>query len=366
VTPPLRVALVGLIAAGYSGVPRYAAALTRALDEVAGEFPDVRLTLVTTRAGAEAVAARTLAVRDLPLRGRHAEAGPGRIALEQLASPLARADLLHFFDTTGPVLAPWRRFVATVHDASVFRGLRPAKHSYKRRLWPWAVRRATALVAVSEYAKAEAVEQLGAEPARVHVIRSGPGFAAATGAPADGGGGHFLYVGALSASKNLPFLIEAFDASGAPADLVLAGRPGQDFPALAAAVEGAARRDRIRLVHDASDAELDRLYRSALALVHPSLYEGFGFTPLEAMARGCPVLASDIPAVREISGDGALLVPLEDRAAWAGSLARLATDPALRQELRARGASTVARYSWTATARELCGLFRRVGRRGAG
>ena len=197
------------------------------------------------------------------------------------------------------------------------------------------------------------------------MIHSGPGFAppSANGAavpPAEPP--HFLYVGALAASKNLPFLIEAFDASDAEADLVLVGRPGQDFPELAEAARSARRAGRIRLVHDASDAELDRLYRSALALVHPSRYEGFGFTPLEAMARGCPVLASDIPAVREISGAGALLAPLDERDAWATDLTRLATDAALRDELRARGAETVARYSWSATARGLLELFRRVGR----
>ena len=359
----VRVALVGLIAAGYSGVPRYAAVLTQALDRIAHELDDVELSLVTTRPGAEAVGARSLRVRELAVGGRHVRAGPGRIALEQLAAALTRTDLLHFFDLTGPVLAPRRRFVATIHDASVVLGLRPGRHSYKRALWPWAVKRAAALVAISEFAKAEAVERLGASADRVEVIRSGPGFAppSTNGTPLPlAEPPHFLYVGALAASKNLPFLIDAFDRSDAPADLVLAGRPGQDFTALEEAVAGARRRDRIRLVHDATDDDLDRLYRSALALVHPSRYEGFGFTPLEAMARGCPVLASDIPAVREISGEGALLVALDDASAWASGLARLARDEALRDELRARGTATVARYSWEATARGLVDLFRRV------
>ena len=89
-------------------------------------------------------------------------------------------------------------------------------------------------------------------------------------------------------------------------------------------------------MQDASDRDLDTLYRSALALVMPSRYEGFGFTPLEAMARECPVLASDIPAFREVSGSGALLVPL-DEGRWAESLPRLAGDEALRADLRERG-----------------------------
>jgi glycosyltransferase involved in cell wall biosynthesis len=363
-TGPVRVALVGLIAGGYSGVPRYAAVLARALDRAVTEFPDLRLTLLTTHEGAAAVDARTIAVRTLALRGRFANAGPGRIASEQLAAATARADLLHFFDLTGPVLAPRRPFVTTVHDGSVLRGLRPGRHAYKRRLWPWAVRRSRAIVAVSGFAKQEAVELLDAPPEKVRVIHSGPGLGPAPAvdgaAPVVGEPPFFLYVGQLAASKNLPFLIEAHAASGAEADLVLVGRPGEDYPALLETVQRSPRRDRVRLVLDASDTQVDRLYRSALALVHPALYEGFGFTPLEAMARGCPVLASDIPALRETAGDGALLVPLGDRDAWAGSLARLAGDATLREELQASGAATVARYSWERTAHELLSLFRSV------
>ena len=94
----------------------------------------------------------------------------------------------------------------------------------------------------------------------------------------------------------------------------------------------------------------------------PSRYEGFGFTPLEDMARDCPVLASDIPAFREVSGSGALLVPL-DESRWAESLRQLAGDEALRADLRQRGKQTVARYSWSETARSLCMLFLAVGGR---
>jgi glycosyltransferase involved in cell wall biosynthesis len=105
---------------------------------------------------------------------------------------------------------------------------------------------------------------------------------------------------------------------------------------------------------------VDRLYRGASVLLLPSRYEGFGFTALEAMARECPVLASDIPALREVSGDGALLLPLDDRTAWSDSIRRVVTDPKTRDELRERGRATVGRYSWAATARNVCELFLRV------
>jgi hypothetical protein len=124
---PLRVCLVGLIAGGYSGIPRYAAALTRGLDEVADEFPELQLELLTTPEGATAAGVRKIRVREIRFRGERVNAGPGRIVLEQGYAATARSDLLHFFDTSGPLLAPWRPFVTTVHDLSVMQGLRGRK-----------------------------------------------------------------------------------------------------------------------------------------------------------------------------------------------------------------------------------------------
>jgi glycosyltransferase involved in cell wall biosynthesis len=327
----------------------------------------VRLTLLTTRAGAEAVDPRHIAVKDFGLRGARLNAGPGRIAAEQLVVATRRADLLHFFDLTGPLLTPWRPFVATVHDVSSAPGLARRRHAYKRFVWPWAARRARALVAVSRFAGEETARRLGVEPEKVEVIHSGPGLS--EGAPAAGRDGapapetpFFLYVGDLAGRKNVPFLIRAFDRADLMAELLLVGRADDDSPEIAAELKRARHGDRIRLVGGASDRELDALYRSALALVMPSRYEGFGFTPLEAMARSCPVLASDIPAHQEISGSGALLVPL-DEDEWADSLRRLAGDESLRTDLQERGRKTVARYSWAETARSLCRLFLAVGGR---
>src|SRR6059058_1119890 len=174
-----RVCLVGLIAGGHSGVPRYAAALARALDGVAGSYPDLSLTLLTTAAGADAVGARSLAVEVVAGRSRRVNAGPGRLALEHLALRRERAELFHFFDVSGPVLAPRRPFVATVHDAALMQGFGLLRNAYKRRLYPWALSRARAVVAVSQFAKEEAVRYFDADPEKVAVVHSGPGFVAA-------------------------------------------------------------------------------------------------------------------------------------------------------------------------------------------
>lgn len=318
--------------------------------------------MLTTAAGAEAVDPRNLAVRDFRLRARRLNSGPLRVPLEQIAVATRRADLLHFFDLTGPLLTPRRRFTTTMHDAGVAYGFRKVRHAYKRRLHPWALRRATRVVAVSQFTKDEAIRHFDVHAPKVVVIHSGPGFStSSTGPPEAGDEPYLLYVGDLTLKKNVGLLVTAFDMSDVSGRLLLVGRPGDGFSALTAQIERSPRRESIEIVEGASDAALDVLYRSATALVLPSRYEGFGFTPLEAMQRGCPVLVSDLPAVREVSGPGALLLPVDDAAAWSSAMSEIARDEALREDLKASGARTVAEYSWQKTARELCGLFLSLG-----
>jgi glycosyltransferase involved in cell wall biosynthesis len=359
---PLSVGLVGLVAGASSGVARYASALTSGLDRVAGEFPELQLTFLTNPAGAASTPVERLETRIASFGGARATRGPLRLAVEHVLARRAQFDVLYFFDTTGPVLRPSRPFVATAHDATVAYGFNRIRGGYKLRLYPWALKRARAVVAVSAFAKEEVVRHFGAEPGRIHVIHSGPGLAATGGAvtPAEEDSPFLLYVGNLAANKNLPFLVRAYGASTAGARLVLAGRPGEGFAELEAALAESPRRGEIELRTEVSDAQVEGLYRAAAALVLPSSYEGFGFTPLEAMSRGCPVVASDIPAVREVSGEGALLVPLDEQA-WTAALERVAGDEALRGELRRRGAATVGRYSWDETARAVCRLLGAVG-----
>src|ERR687888_1865480 len=179
-----RVCLVGLIAGGHSGVPRYAARLTQALDEVAGDYPHLELSLLTTGAGAEAVGARSIAVDIVAGKSRRVNSGPGRLLLEHALVRGRKADLLHYFDVTGPVLAPRRPFVATIHDTAFVYGYAPRSSVYKRRLYPWALARARGPVAVSQFAKDEAVRHFGADPARIEVVHSGPGLFAVDGSGA--------------------------------------------------------------------------------------------------------------------------------------------------------------------------------------
>src|SRR3954469_17112198 len=304
-----RVTLVGLVAGGHGGVPRYTQSLVRALDSVAGEFSDLELTLLTTERGADTLAPLSMSTVTVPLRSPRFNRGVVRVLADQVAALRAPGDLLHFFDLTGPVLAPRRPFVATAHDLSLLHGYGRVLQLHKRRLIPFAVRRARALVAISEFTRNELIDRLHVAPQKVTVIHSGPGM---TG-PASGGGRapdrpYLLYVENLTESKNLPLAIRAFDRAAVDLDLLLVGKPLERYGDITSEIERAPSRDRIRQIFGASDDDINTLYRNATALLLPSRYEGFGLTALEAMARDCPVLASDIPALREVSGDGARLI----------------------------------------------------------
>src|SRR5689334_20580014 len=151
------VLLVGLIAGGNSGVPRYAATLARALDRVAPDHPDLEMSLLTTAKGASTVRAGNIPVQLAGWPFAEANAGFARIVGEQLSCRARRADLLHFFDLTGPVLAPRRTFVTTVHDAAIHHRFERGRVAHKQLLQPWAVRHAVRSVAVSGFAREEAV-----------------------------------------------------------------------------------------------------------------------------------------------------------------------------------------------------------------
>ena len=363
---------MALNAPGLSGIPRYTSALSRAIDSVVDEFPGLDITLVTTRAFADVLGAQRIGVR--PIAGtRRSLAGPIRLLAEQLSPPLIRSDIVHFFDVNASLLAPSRPFVTTFHDASVRRTVgstfAPLRRAYKLRLYPWSLPRATAIVAVSQFAKEELISHFGIDPTRVTVIHSGPGLVDVAPDVRSDYGGHrvfhpsrpyLLFVGSLTASKNVPFLVRAYDRANVGADLVLAGRPLDALRAVEDAVRSTRRPERIHIVPQPDDAEVGRLYAGALAFLFPSLYEGFGFPPLEAMARNCPVVASDIPPLREVSGAGALLLPLEE-SVWADAIQRVVLDETLRASLRSRGERMVKTYSWDETARRLCRLLESIG-----
>ncbi|HXT22464.1 MAG TPA: glycosyltransferase family 1 protein, partial [Thermoanaerobaculia bacterium] len=160
-------------------------------------------------------------------------------------------------------------------------------------------------------------------------------------------------VGTLEPRKNLPLLLEAWRQvsrrSPAP-PLVLCGRWGWHSGDLARAVERGAGEGWLVHLGYVAPEQLAALYRGARLLALPSLYEGFGLPIVEAFAAGVPVVASDLPVLREVAGEAALFAPPENVDAWAAALARLLADDGLRADLAARGRARAERFDWRRSA----------------
>jgi alpha-1,3-rhamnosyl/mannosyltransferase len=208
------------------------------------------------------------------------------------------------------------------------------------------VRRADRVIAVSERTRADLAELYGVGGGKVVVIPNGVGAAFRPGPDAANGGGYALLVGAIQARKEPLAALEAAQAAGLP--LVVAG-PEKDA---ALARELARRGADLRGYVDA--AELVRLYRGAACLLFPSRYEGFGLPVLEAMACGTPVVATDEPALREVAGDAAVLVP-RDR--LADGVRRALAE---RERLAAAGLERARRFSWDEAARRTLAVYREL------
>jgi glycosyltransferase involved in cell wall biosynthesis len=165
--------------------------------------------------------------------------------------------------------------------------------------------------------------------------------------------GYVLHVGAQRPHKNVPVLVEA--VSRVPdARLVLVGSADERFAdEVGPAIERFGVGDRVRRLPFVPEEQLGALYAAAGLLAYPSLVEGFGLPMLEAMVAGTPVLAADVPVLREVGGDAAAYVPATDPGRWADAIGRLLTDPSSRAALTTAGTARAADFTWEAAARRL-------------
>ena len=330
-----------------TGVQRYARETLACLDELIGrEAGDERWTLLLPR-GAER-----------PALSHIGSAVVGRLhghAWEQIELPWhARGGLLVGFGLSGPLVS--RRQIITVHDANVVR--MPEAFGWRFRAWyrvlaPRVVGRAERIVAVSRFSAAEAVECYRAPPARVRLSTEG-----------------WQHLERVSADDRI---LDRYALRDQPFALAVSSpTPNKNFEAIARAVallgEAAPRCVVAGGVDHAvfrsgtglralqplgyiSDRELKALYQHAACFIFPSYYEGFGIPALEAMACGCPVLASTAPAVREVCGDAALYFNPRWPAELAGRMAELFRDSSLAARMSATGLERARRYSWMESAR---------------
>lgn len=282
---------------------------------------------------------------------------------------VGRVDVVH---GTNFVVPPARRaaLVVTVHDLTALRF--PQMCEASSLGFPDQVRQAVSRGAwvhtPSEWVAREVVELLGVDPARVRAVHHG-GVAGTVDPPTGsvavvlppGLGRYVLALGTVEPRKDLVSLVGAFDQlAGERPDvgLVLAGNAGWGAAVLEAAVAASPFRQRIVRLGYVARATRDALLAGAAVLAYPSIYEGFGLPPLEAMSRGVPVVATRAGALPEVLGDGAALVGVGDPAELAGAIARLLDDDTAAAALGAAGRRRAAGFSWERCAAGLASIYR--------
>jgi len=377
-----------------AGIGRYTRGLVRALAEVDRENEYVLFTAVGGQRWADRNWPQNFRMRMVPLSD-HAMA----ILWHRLRLPLpvevfiGRVDLFHSPDF---VLPPTRaRAILTVHDLSFLRCPEcadPNLRAYLNRAVPRSVRRADLILADSQNTKDDLVELLGVSPDKIEVVYPGvdgrfrpiedeallEGVRRRYNLPP-----HFvLSLGTLEPRKNFVRLIEAFAsmqvgkwASGQKADLetcklanlqtckpanlhlVIAGGKGWLYEGILRRPEELGISDAVLFLGFIPDEDLPALYNLADLFVYPSLYEGFGLPPLEAMACGVPVVASNRPSLPEVLGQAALLVDPLDVEGLAAAMKRALEDEGLRKRMVKRGLERARGFTWRKAARELLRIY---------
>jgi glycosyltransferase involved in cell wall biosynthesis len=290
------------------------------------------------------------------------------IPAEWITGPV---DLFYSPDFVLPPLRKRTPALLTVHDLSFLRHpetFPQALRDYLERAVPRSVERADHILADSHATRRDLIALLDVPPDKVTTLHLGvsPRFSPEADAGERvslneryplGPKPYVLAVGTVQPRKNIRRLIAALDVLAPTHDvtLALAGQPAWLADPI---LEAAEARDDVRVLGFVDDADLPALYRQAAVFAFPSLYEGFGLPPLEAMACGTPVVASNASSIPEGVGDAGLLVDPLDVPALAAALDRALTDEALRDALRERGLSRAAEFTWERSARQWLALVR--------
>jgi glycosyltransferase involved in cell wall biosynthesis len=297
--------------------------------------------------------------------------------------PLARrrVDLFH---APHYVVSPLTTcpYVVTIHDCIHLRfpEYLPSRmaHGYARAMMAHAARRARRVLTVSEASKEDILHYLRVPATKVEVIHNALDERLAATPGADDiarvrerfmlRAPFVLYAGNIKPHKNLERLIEAYARLRQDGDtdlgLVIIGQEVSNFPGLRRLVHRHQLHRQVRFFGFVPDETLAVLYRLATVFVFPSLYEGFGLPPLEAMAAGTPVITSNVSSLPEVVGDAALLIDPTDSGAIAAAIRRVLDDEPLRTSLVAKGRERVTHFSWARSVERVRQVYEELGARG--
>lgn len=239
------------------------------------------------------------------------------------------------------------------------------KRIYAKLMFKAVKAKADAILAISEFTKKEFMRLAGNPIAKIHAITLGidaDWFASKEG-QINRPRPFLLYVGNVKPHKNLKTLVAAFDKikNVISHDLVIVGKK-EGFITGDKNIESYVRAlgDRIHFTGFIDDKTLRQYYQNADLFIFPSLYEGFGFPPLEAMASGCPVIASNSASIPEVCGDAALYFEALDPNLLTKQILKLVDDPNLKSELRLKGLQRVENFRWDECAKKTCEVIKNV------
>lgn len=277
--------------------------------------------------------------------------------LKSIGSPL-----LISFTGCGPL--NYDNQIMTIHDVSHERYPEWFSKNYCRFyhfMMPRIGRKAHAVLTVSEFSKTEIVDTLGIDAKKIHVVHSNVPFHEKPSyeevlnyIPEEKSERYIIAVSSMDPRKNFIRLVEAFNQiEDKSVKLYIIGMSFKAFntPDLEKLIS-----ENVHLPGYIPDDQLQKMYQNAILSVYPSLYEGFGLPPLEAMTFGCPVINSDIPALHEVSQDAALYVDPYDVKDMTMKINRLLKDNSLRDDLRLKGLEQIKKYSWQKSAGQVYDL----------
>lgn len=262
------------------------------------------------------------------------------------------------------------RLVVTIHDVfhlAIQEMMGSwAKARYARFLYQQASQLSKLIITVSQFSKSEIIKHLQVAPRKIHVIQHGvaPEYFEHTLESHQNSAPYFLYVGNFKPHKNLKTLVEAFKkvAHSVPHSLRIVGKKEgfitEDKETLAFITPEI--ESRIIFLSEIKNEDLVREYRGAFALIHPSLYEGFGLPPLEAMACGVPVISSNAASLPEVCGQAAWYFNPKSPDELAGLMLRLIRDSDARNQLISLGRDRARRYSWDKACEEHIEILKRL------
>ncbi len=286
-----------------------------------------------------------------------------------------KLDVMHFPSFNAPIFYPGNS-VITIHD--IIHHLYPGKkksrffHRFAYRLAiNSAVRRAKKIITVSKQTEKDILSTFHPDKQKLEVIHEGVGVEFKTKQSESElkrirkiyqiNGPYLLFVGVWRQYKNLARLAQAFDIIKEQTDwdgqLVLVGKIDPFYPEIRQAVEQVKFAKDINILGYVPDGDLPALYQGAKVFVLPSLLEGFGLIGVEAQASGTPVVASDIPVLREILGEGAIYINPKNLTQIAESIQEVLKNEALRQELIQKGLKNARKYSWIDTAKQTLKIY---------